>query len=85
MKILTQVFKVRLINYAPRQEDVLENGDIVPPFLTSALDGGEWSASHLGCFSPGTHCVGGWMGPRAGPDVAEKRKISWVFRISNPD
>jgi hypothetical protein len=37
-------------------------------FLTSALDGGEWSAS-----SPlpanillGTHWIGGWMGTRAG-------------------
>jgi hypothetical protein len=26
---------------------------IAPPFLTSALDGGEWSASRLGCFTSG--------------------------------
>jgi hypothetical protein len=26
-------------------------GDIAPPFLTSALDGGEWSASHPGRFT----------------------------------
>jgi hypothetical protein len=25
---------------------------MAPPFLTSALDGGEWSASRLGRFSP---------------------------------
>jgi hypothetical protein len=39
-------------------------------FLSSALDGGEWSASRPGRFTPrerapGTHCIGGWVGPRA--------------------
>jgi hypothetical protein len=38
--------------------------------LTSALDGGEWSASRTGRFTPrerapGTHWIGGWVGPRA--------------------
>jgi hypothetical protein len=38
--------------------------------LTSTLDGGEWSASHHSCFTPserapGTHWIGGWVGPRA--------------------
>jgi hypothetical protein len=28
-------------------------GGIAPPFLTSALDGGEWSASRPGRFTPG--------------------------------
>jgi hypothetical protein len=28
-------------------------GDIPPPFLTSALDKGEWSASPSGSFIPG--------------------------------
>jgi hypothetical protein len=47
-------------------------------FLTSALVG-EWLASHPGCFTPGenafgTHCIGGWVGPRAGLDV-EKREF----------
>jgi hypothetical protein len=46
-------------------------------FLTSALVGGEWSTSHPGCFTPkqrapGTHCIGGWVGPRAGVDDVEK-------------
>jgi hypothetical protein len=36
--------------------------------LTSALDGGEWSASHPGRFTPrerapGTHWIGGCVGP----------------------
>jgi hypothetical protein len=37
-------------------------------FLTLELVGGEWSASHLGCFTPSTH----WMGPRTGLDDMEK-------------
>jgi hypothetical protein len=38
-------------------------------FLTSALAGGEWSTSRPGRFTPGeiapgTHWIGGWVGPR---------------------
>jgi hypothetical protein len=56
--------------------------------LTSALDGGEWSASHVGRFTPrerdpGTHWIGGWVGPRAVLD-AVKRKIPSPYRESNP-
>jgi hypothetical protein len=48
--------------------------------LTSALAGGEWSASRPGRFipekrAPRTHCIGGWVGPRAGLHVVEKRKF----------
>jgi hypothetical protein len=44
------------------------------PFLTSVLDGGEWTASRHGHFTPegkapGTHCIGGWVGPRSGLDI----------------
>jgi hypothetical protein len=50
-------------------------------FMTSALVGGEWSASRPGRFTPGerapvTHCIGGWVGPRTGLDDMEKRKFS---------
>jgi hypothetical protein len=46
-------------------------------YLTSALVGGEWSASRPGRFTPGetapvTHCIGGWVDPRAGLDDMEK-------------
>jgi hypothetical protein len=46
-------------------------------FLTSALAGGEWSASRPGLFTPGervpgTHWIGGWVDPRAGLDDVEK-------------
>jgi hypothetical protein len=44
-------------------------------FLTSALAGDEWSPSGTGLFSPGTHWIAGWVGPRAGLDDVEKRKF----------
>jgi hypothetical protein len=55
------------------------NGGIAPPFSTLALDGGEWSASRPGRFTPGeivsgTHWIGGWVGPRTGLDQ-KKRKF----------
>jgi hypothetical protein len=48
--------------------------------LTSALDGGEWSVSHLNHFihgegTLGTHWVRGCVSPRASIDAVEKRKI----------
>jgi hypothetical protein len=43
--------------------------------LTSALYGSERSASSPGRFTPGTHRIGGWMGPRAVLDVVTKRKL----------
>jgi hypothetical protein len=46
-------------------------------FLTSALDGGEWSASRPARFTPreratGTHWTGGWLDPRAELDAVAK-------------
>jgi hypothetical protein len=54
----------------------------------SALDGGEWSASRPGRFIPrervpGTHWIGGWVGPRAVLDAVVKRKIPSPRRESN--
>jgi hypothetical protein len=56
------------------------SGGIASPFLTSALDGVEWSASRPGRNIPGetarvTHWIGGWVGLRVGLDAMEKRKI----------
>jgi hypothetical protein len=34
--------------------------------------------------NPGTHWIGGWVGPRTGRGVLEKRDIFCVFRDSNP-
>jgi hypothetical protein len=46
---------------------------------TSALVGGEWSASRLGRFTPEeealyTPFVGGWMNPTGGLEAVPKRK-----------
>jgi hypothetical protein len=52
---------------------------MAPLFLTSALDGGS-SQLHAPAAlpqgkAPGNHWILGWMGPRAGLDAVEKRKI----------
>jgi hypothetical protein len=57
--------------------------------LTSALDGGEWSASHPGRFTPreralGTHSIVGCVGLRAVLDAVMKRKIPSPRRESYP-
>jgi hypothetical protein len=49
-------------------------------FLTSALVGGEWSASRPGRFTPGErapdiYCIGDWVDPRAGLDDVEMKKF----------
>jgi hypothetical protein len=35
--------------------------------------------------TPGTHCTGGWVGPRAGLDTVVRGKIICPFRGSNPN
>jgi hypothetical protein len=55
-----------------------------------ALDGDEWSASRTGCFAsgeiaPGTHWIGGWVGPRFGLEAVVKEKNPSVRRESKPD
>jgi hypothetical protein len=68
-------------NWAPCREDVLGEWRYSSTHsLTSALDGGEWSASRPGRFTPwerirGTHWIRGWVGPRAVLDAAVKRKF----------
>jgi hypothetical protein len=54
------------------------SGGIALPFLTSALDGGVWSASRRGRCTAGerarsTQWIGDWVGPRAGLDAVDKR------------
>jgi hypothetical protein len=62
---------------------------IAPPFLTTAVYGGEWIASHPDRFTPpdgvpSTHWIRVWMGPRVGRDTLKRRKISYPCRKSNP-
>jgi hypothetical protein len=68
-----------ITNYALRHEDEWRSVCIDPPTYSSLIRG-EWSASLPGRFTPGerascTHWIGGWMGPRTGLDVVERRKI----------
>jgi hypothetical protein len=76
-------------NWAPRHEVVLGEWRYSSTYsLTSALDGGGWSASHPDRFiprerAPGTHWTGGWVGPRAVLDAVAKRKIPSSRRESN--
>jgi hypothetical protein len=58
-------------------------------FFDLGIDGGKWSASHPGHFSPreralGTHWIGDWMGLRVGLDAVVKIKITSPCRDSNP-
>jgi hypothetical protein len=76
VKVKGKVFPF-LTNKALRHEGVWGSGYIDHIFLTSALVGGEWSASCLGRFipgkrAPGTHWIGGGMGPRVGLGEIEK-------------
>jgi hypothetical protein len=60
-------------------------------FTTSALDGGEWSASRPGRALPSRKgppvpiCTGVWVGPRAGLDTEARGRILCTCRGSNPD
>jgi hypothetical protein len=77
-------------NWAPRHEGVLGEWRYSSTHsLTSALDGREWSASRPGRFTPrerapGTHWIGGWVGPRAVLNAVVKRKIPSPRRESKP-
>jgi hypothetical protein len=56
---------------------------LAPPFLTSEVDGIQWSALRIcrsipGETAPGEPCTGDQLGPRASLDVMEKRKISFL-------
>jgi hypothetical protein len=53
---------------------------LIQVYLTSTLVRGEWSASRPGHFTseeraPSIYWIGGWVGPRASLDAAEKRKF----------
>jgi hypothetical protein len=60
-------------------------------FTTSALDGGEWSASCTGsAFTPGewtpiTHRIGGWVSPSAGLYTEVREKVICLCRGLNLD
>jgi hypothetical protein len=54
------------------------SGGTAPPFLTSAVDGGDLSASRPGRFTieeraSCSQWIGDWVDPRVGLDAVEKR------------
>jgi hypothetical protein len=77
-------------NWTPRHEGILWEWMYSSTHsFTSVLDGGEWSASRPGRFTPrerapGTHWIGGWVGPRDILDAVVKRKIPSSCREWNP-
>jgi hypothetical protein len=77
-------------NWVPFHEGILgEQRYSSMHSLTSALGGGEWSASRPGRFTsreraPGTRWIGGWVDPRAVLDAVVKRKIPSPRRELNP-
>jgi hypothetical protein len=83
---ITQTFvkgKVKLslclTNSTLRHKDVWGSGCIDPHILDIGTSG-EWSTSCPGRFTPGerdpgTLCIGGCVGPRAGLDDEDRRKI----------
>jgi hypothetical protein len=90
VKVKVKVKLSLCFNWAPRHEVILgERRYSSTHSLTSALDGGEWSVSRPGRFTPreiatGVHSIGGWVGPRVGLDTVSKRKILSPYRESNP-
>jgi hypothetical protein len=64
------------------------SGVIASRFLTSALDGAEWSISRHGRLiswerDPGTNWIGDWMGPKAGLGAVVKRKTSLLPELES--
>jgi len=52
-------------------------------FLISALGGGECLASRRGNFSGGTHCIGGWVGPKTDVDTVAGRENPIIAPTGN--
>jgi hypothetical protein len=66
-------------------EDIRVSGGVPSSFLTSALDGGDWSASRPCRFTPGerayiTDWIGGWVDSRAGLEAVKGKAIPVTVR-----
>jgi hypothetical protein len=80
-----------MVNLAPRHQGVSgEWAYSSTHCLTSTFDGGEWSTSRPGSFTPrerdpGTHWIGGCVGPRTGLDAVVKKKFPAPAETRTPD
>jgi hypothetical protein len=88
MMTITIMKSLCLINQALFNEGIYWSGSIAPPFLTSALEGGEWSASRPGRFTPreivtSAHWIWGWWAPEP-VWTLWRREESYPCRESNP-
>jgi hypothetical protein len=82
------MIKVIFLTEHHARETYCGSGVIAPRIRD--LDGGEWSDSRLGHFTPrerapGTHWIGGWVGPSAGLDAVVKKKYRASAEIRTPD
>jgi hypothetical protein len=69
---------------------VWRNGRVAPEFLIFALDEGEWSFPRHCRFArgentPGTHWIGGYVGPKSRSGRHGEDKISCPYLESNSD
>jgi hypothetical protein len=73
-----------VLNYAQGHRDVCRTAVLLHAFLTSTLDGGEWSASCHGRFTPGIHFKEGWIQPRGSMGTSNRRKMNESCQGSDP-
>jgi len=70
-----------VLKQAPCCEDVIGGSEGIPPsILNLRLDRDKLWASCPSFFTlmeraPGTHLIGGWVGPKVSMDVVMKRKV----------
>jgi hypothetical protein len=69
-----------LTNLALHHEGVWGSGGIDAHIPDLCILGNEWSASRLGCFTPGERAggigwIGGWVGLRIGLDDVQRTKM----------
>jgi len=58
------------------------SGSIDQRILNFELGGGDWSATRPYRFTPGTHWIGDWVGPRAGLDSVAERKMPFTCLVT---
>jgi len=82
------IVKVRKTYRSPQNRPRKPRGRVVvyssTLSITSALDGGWWSTSRSGRFTPrerpGTRFIGDWVGPRAGLNGFSRVVFGWSLR-----